>query len=52
MPRQRRHKVFVSYHHENDQKYKDRLVEEMSADIVDCSVEDGDIDDGLKTEAI
>ena len=42
MPRQRRHKVFVSYHHENDQEYKDRLVEEMSADI----------DDGLKTEAI
>ena len=40
MPRQRRHKVFVSYHHENDQEYKDRLVE------------DGDIDDGLKTEAI
>ena len=52
MPRQRRHKVFVSYHHENDQEYKDRLVEEMSADIVDRSVEDGDIDDGLKTEAI
>ena len=41
MPRQRRH-----------QAYKDRLVEEMSADIVDRSVEDGDIDDGLKTEAI
>ncbi len=41
MPRQR-HKVFVSYHHETDQEYKDRLVEEMSEDIVD----------GLKTEAI
>ena len=52
MQRQRRHKVFVSYHHENDQEYKNRLVEEMSADIVDHSVEDGDIDDGLKTEAI
>ena len=47
-----RHKLFVSYHHGNDQEYKDRLVEEMAADIVDRSVEDGDIDDGLKTEAI
>ena len=51
MPRQQ-HKVFVSYHHKNDQEFKDRLVEEMSADIVDRSVEDGDIDDGLRTEAI
>ena len=47
-----RHKTFVSYHHENDQEYKDRLVEEMATDIVDRSVEDGDIDDGLKAEAI
>jgi len=47
-----RHKTFVSYHHENDQGYKDRLVEEMAADIVDRSVEDGDIDDGLGTEAM
>ena len=47
-----RHKTFVSYHHENDQEYKDRLVEEMATDIVDRSVKDGDINDGLKTEAI
>ncbi|MYB50474.1 MAG: hypothetical protein F4X72_14620 [Dehalococcoidia bacterium] len=52
MPRQPRHKVFVSYHHENDQEYKDLLVEEMAADIVDRSVEDGDIDERLRTEAI
>ncbi len=52
MPRQPRHKVFVSYHHEKDQRYKDLLVEEMAADIVDRSVEDGDIDDRLGTEAI
>ena len=52
MPWRQRHKVFVSYHHENDQEYKDRLVEEMAADIVDRSVEDGDIDDGLGTEAM
>ena len=47
-----RHKTFVSYHHENDQEYKDRLIEKMSTDIVDRSVDDGDIDDGFKTEAI
>ena len=52
MIRQPRHKVFVSYHHENDQRYKDLLVEEMAADIVDRSVEDGDIDERLGTEAI
>ena len=52
MPRQPRHRVFVSYHHENDQEYKDQLVEEMSEDLVDRSVEDGDIDDGLRTESI
>ena len=53
MPRQqRRHKVFVSYHHENDQEYKDRLVEEMSASIVNRSVEDGDVDASLTTGAI
>ena len=47
-----RHRTFVSYHHGNDQAYKDLLVEEMAADIIDCSVEDGDIDDALRTEAI
>ena len=52
MPRQPRHKVFVSYHHENDQQYKDLLVEEMAADVIDRSVEDGDIDERLRTEDI
>ena len=47
-----RHKTFVSYHHQNDQEYKDLLVAEMAADIVDRSVEDADIDDGLGTETI
>ena len=47
-----RHRVFVSFHHE-DQDYKDRFVKWMGADIVDQSVEDGDIDDdNLSTEAI
>ena len=48
-----RHKVFVSYHHDNDQQYKDLFVRMMGDDIVDRSVEDGDIDDqGLSTERI
>ena len=47
-----RHKVFVSFHHE-DQAYKDLFVRMMGDDIVDKSVEDGDIDDSnIKTETI
>ena len=47
-----RHKVFVSFHHD-DQKYKDWFVTVMKDDIVDKSVEDGDIDDlNIKTETI
>ncbi len=47
-----RHKVFVSFHHE-DQTYKDLFVHMMGDDIVDKSVEDGDIDDAnLKTGTI
>ena len=46
-----RHKVFVSYHHRNDQHYKNLFVRMMGYNIVDRSVEDGDIDDdGLSTE--
>lgn len=47
-----RHKVFVSFHHE-DQCYKDYFVGMMGDDIVDRSVADGDIDDQrLGTETI
>ena len=47
-----RHRVFISYHHE-DQAYKDWFVRMMGDDIVDESVEDGDIDDdNLNTETI
>lgn len=52
MPQYRRNKVFVSYHHENDQSYNDRLVEAIAADIVDRSVEYGDIGERLRTEAV
>jgi hypothetical protein len=47
-----RHKVFISFHHD-DQYYKDSFVEMMGDDIVDQSVEDGDIDDeNLSTATI
>ena len=47
-----RHRVFVSFHHE-DQGYKDLFSRMMEDDIVDESVEDGDIDDrNLSTEAV
>ena len=47
-----RHKVFISFHHD-DQGYKDWFVGLMGDDIVDQSVEDGDIDDSnLSTETI
>ena len=47
-----RHKVFVSFHHE-DQCDKDLFATMMEDDIVDKSVEDGDIDDdNSSTETI
>ena len=50
-----RHKVFVSYHHQNDQDYRD-LFEGMFADLHDImvskSVQIGDIATGLKTDTI
>jgi len=49
-----RHKVFVSYHHDNDQGYKKSFIDMMATDyIVDKSVGDDDIDDeNMKTETI
>ena len=47
-----RHKVFVSFHHD-DQWYKDQFVQMMEGYIVDESIHDEDIDDdGLQTETI
>ena len=37
MARSRRHKVFVSYHHQEDQRYKDRFIQMMGDYIVDKS---------------
>ena len=46
-----RHKVFVSFHHA-DQEHRDEFVDMMEDDIVDISVEDGDIDETLSTNTI
>ena len=51
MAKVRRHKVFVSFHHD-DQCFKDEFVRMMEGYIVDKSVDDGDIDDNLKTDTI
>jgi hypothetical protein len=50
-----RHKVFVSYHHANDEYYKNRfeyLFGEVEKSIVSRSVQIGDIDPYAKTEYI
>lgn len=48
------HKVFISYHHSNDQWYKDRLVEfgEQHSIFIDRSVDTGDIPDDWTDERI
>ncbi len=48
------HKVFVSYHHGNDQEYKEALVKcgEKNSIFVDRSVDTGDIPDDWTDEQI
>jgi hypothetical protein len=50
-----RHKVFVSYHHANDQDYRNEF-ERLFADVFDImiskSVQIGDIDPSLKSDTI
>ena len=48
------HKVFISYHHANDQDYKDYLVSmgKCHEIFIDESVDTGDISDKLSDEAI
>jgi len=48
------HKVFISYHHANDQAYKDALLKLNNVHniFIDMSVDTGDISDALKDEAI
>ncbi len=48
------HKVFLSYHHDNDQRYKEFLVD-MAREygiFIDKSVDTGDVDDSLSDERI
>lgn len=48
------HKVFISYHHENDQRYKEDLVEfgERHSIFIDQSVDTGEILDDLSDQQI
>jgi hypothetical protein len=51
----RRHQVFVSYHHKNDQVYRNKFEKMFSDDhdiMVSKSVQIGDIDPNLCTETI
>ena len=51
---QRKHKVFISYHHANDQYYERELLRlnEQHEVFIDASVDTGDIDDRLADDAI
>ena len=46
------HKVFISYHHSNDQWYKNELVKLGERVFVDRSVDTGDIPDEWTDEQI
>lgn len=48
------HTVFISYHHRNDQFYKEQLLttNKLSPTFIDGSVDTGDISDYLDDEAI
>ena len=48
------HKVFITYHHSNDQRYKEKLVEfgEQYSIFVDRSVDTGDIPDEWSDQQI
>ena len=48
-----RHKVFLSYHHDIDQDWKDQFISNFGGDFIDKSVHEDDIDDtNLKVETI
>ncbi len=51
MPQARRHRVFVSFHHD-DQRYKDVFVQMMGANMIDESVDIGDIPQNIAVETI
>lgn len=49
-----KHKVFISYHHSNDQKYKKKLLDLNTVHdfFIDVSVDTGDVDENLPDETI
>ena len=47
-----RHKVFVSYHHNNDQRYREQFERIFANVIVSRSVDIGDIDPNANTEYV
>ncbi len=49
-----KHRVFISYHHYNDQEFKDELIEmaDKNGIFIDYSVHIGDISDDLTDEQI
>ncbi len=47
-----RHKVFISYHHANDQAYKDEFVRVFQNYFIDKSVHAGEYDEDLSTDYI
>lgn len=49
-----KHKVFISYHHKNDQYYKDYLSQfgTLNDIFIDMSVDTGDIDENLEDQTI
>lgn len=49
-----KHTVFISYHHANDQKYKNYLIQlnDLYDIFIDKSVNTGDIDDSLDDQSI
>ena len=55
MPSTNRHRVFVSFHHALDEAYKvqfERLFCQVEKAVYSHSVQDGEIDTGISTEAI
>ena len=48
-----KHKIFISYYHEDDQEYKNRLSDALRSKAVDMSVREGDIEEeGLHIDEI
>ena len=44
MYNQQKHKVFISFYHFDDEKYKRYIVDHLSANVINKSVEDGEYD--------